>query len=622
MAFHVKPTPKTAPKPIPPPPETEAMDGYEFFAAIQDILNEGTGQIGDPGKKFITLDDLTDPDLIKYLNSQPVSMTRPEPAIQDRGLTTDNAPDAPRNLTILSSADATRLGAFCNHLTWDNPSNEIDDIASIEVWIAKTQNRSDAVFTGLVTYPGDEYQHGSTNPAQTYYYWIRCVNWAGQYSEWEPSSDQGGLVVKGSETIGETADKIVNALKGEAPSTYAPATEYQIGEQVKFEGADGSVRSYECIRDEEDKITDGDISADTRGSELITAQVDRDFNAASNWINVDVNSYNETGDLTITADEVGQSCKLPDANMVLTVGKLYTLTFEVDTLVKSWRITDENDTQTILQEVITGTNTAYFIYSGTAGGGIRIIANSDTSSANFDNFSCKEVTLTSWSKTAPGFNVGLDEAYISPMQASVSPLKDEIHCDGTQAGTADFSQTGASFTNAVSYIARFTIRDYYDGSITLKINGTSGTARSANGNYQQTIVAGAAGGLVLTATADFQGTIDSIMIVPATSGTGITGHEPEYYYPLLWKRIGILTTGAVDGEDVVGIDGNLVVDGTILARHMEVDSLSAVTANLGTVTAGVAKSADGKFKIDFNERWLKVWDEAGTLRVHLGFIED
>ena len=55
---------------------------------------------------------------------------------------------------------------------------------------------------------------------------------------------------------------------------------------------------------------------------------------------------------------------------------------------------------------------------------------------------------------------------------------------------------------------------------------------------------------------------------------------------------------------------------------MEVDSLSAVTADLGTVTAGVAKSADGKFKIDFNERWLKVWDEAGTLRVHLGFIED
>ena len=622
MAFHVKLTKANAPKPIPPAPAVGPADGQDFFMAIQDILNEGTGQKGDPGKKFVTLDDLTDPELIKHLNSQPVSVTRPEPAVQANGITTDNPPDAPRNLEVLSDADSDRLGALSNHLTWDNPDNEIDDISSVEIWVAESQNRSDAVFTGLVTYPGDEYQHGSPNPTKTYYYWIRSVNWAGQYSEWEPSSDQGGLVVTGSSSISETAEKLVNALKGETPATYAAGTEYDIGDQVKFECADGAVRSYECIKDEEDTITDGDLSATSLGSELITAQADRDFSGASNWANVDINAYDETTDLTITADEVDQYCKLPDANIVLTVGKLYKLTFEVDTLVKTWRISDEDDTQTFLQEVVTGTNTCYFIYSGTASGGIRIIASSDTSSANFDDFSCKEVTFTNWSKTAPGFNIGLNPAYTSPMQASTSPLVKEVHCDGTQAGTADFSQVGASFSNGVSYIVKFTIRDYEAGSITIKINGTSGTARSADGVFQQTISAGAAGGLVITANASFIGTIDSIIVILASGGTGITGHEPEYYHPLLWERIGILSSGDVNGEATVGIDGNLVVDGTILARHMEVDSLSAMTANLGTVTAGVAKSADDKFKIDFNERWLKVYDEAGTLRVHIGYIEE
>ena len=619
MAFHVKPTPKNAPKPIPPPPDT--MDGFEFFAAMQDILNEGTGQKGDPGKKFITMDDLTDPELVKFLNSQPVSVTRPEPAIQANGIVTDNPPDAPRNLEVLHDADADRLTAFVNHITWDNPENDIDDISGIEIWIAITQNRSDAVFTGLVTYPGDEYQHGSPNPGQVYYYWIRAVNWAGQYSEWEPSSDQGGLVIKGSEQVGETAEKIVNALKGEDPATYAPATEYQIGDQVKYTCSDGSSRRYECIRDEEDLITDGDLSSTTLGSELITVQEDRDFNVANNWANVDVNAYNEITDLTITADEAGQYCKLPDANLALTVGKLYKLTFDVDTLVKQWRISDEDDAQTFLQEVETGTNTCYFIYSGTVSGGIRITASSDTSSANFDDFSCKEVTFTNFTKTAPGWNIGLDVKYTSPLPASSSPLLTEASCDGTQAGTADFSQTGASFSNGVSYITKFRLKDCEGGSIAIKLNTATGTSRSADGIYQQTLQAGAAGGLVFTATADFIGTIEDIQVIPAASGTGITGHAPEYYHPLLWERIGVLSVGDVNGEDTIGIDGNLVVDGTILAHHLEVDSLSAVAANLGTVTAGIAKSADDKFKIDFNERWLKVWDNAGTLRVHLGFIE-
>lgn len=64
--------------------------------------------------------------------------------------------------------------------------------------------------------------------------------------------------------------------------------------------------------------------------------------------------------------------------------------------------------------------------------------------------------------------------------------------------------------------------------------------------------------------------------------------------------------GQVDGVSTVGINGNVIVDGTILARHIDVDSLSAVSANIGEVTAGVMRSADGNFEIDLDNKTITI----------------
>jgi hypothetical protein len=53
-----------------------------------------------------------------------------------------------------------------------------------------------------------------------------------------------------------------------------------------------------------------------------------------------------------------------------------------------------------------------------------------------------------------------------------------------------------------------------------------------------------------------------------------------------WVRVGLVIEGDVDGINTVGIDGRLVVDGTLLARSIQTDSLSAISANLGQVEAG------------------------------------
>ncbi|WP_062120553.1 TipJ family phage tail tip protein [Aureimonas sp. AU40] len=56
------------------------------------------------------------------------------------------------------------------------------------------------------------------------------------------------------------------------------------------------------------------------------------------------------------------------------------------------------------------------------------------------------------------------------------------------------------------------------------------------------------------------------------------------------------------------------------AEHINVGSLSAISANIGDITAGVARSANGKFRIEFDNARILVWDENNVLRVRLGFL--
>lgn len=58
--------------------------------------------------------------------------------------------------------------------------------------------------------------------------------------------------------------------------------------------------------------------------------------------------------------------------------------------------------------------------------------------------------------------------------------------------------------------------------------------------------------------------------------------------------------GTINGVAGVGINGDLFVDQTILARSLNVTELSAVAANVGTATAGFIRSSDSKVVLDLD----------------------
>lgn len=79
-----------------------------------------------------------------------------------------------------------------------------------------------------------------------------------------------------------------------------------------------------------------------------------------------------------------------------------------------------------------------------------------------------------------------------------------------------------------------------------------------------------------------------------------------------WERIGIIVQGDVDGTPTAGVDGNLVVDGTILARHIQVETLSAIQADIGEITAGTLESSNYTagsqgVMMDLNNSIIKVY---------------
>jgi hypothetical protein len=74
---------------------------------------------------------------------------------------------------------------------------------------------------------------------------------------------------------------------------------------------------------------------------------------------------------------------------------------------------------------------------------------------------------------------------------------------------------------------------------------------------------------------------------------------------------GFLMTGVrqLDGSAswTMEISGSLVVDKSITANKLTVNSLSAVTANMGTLTAGLIRSPSGNFIIDATNERIEIW---------------
>src|SRR5690606_3531564 len=69
---------------------------------------------------------------------------------------------------------------------------------------------------------------------------------------------------------------------------------------------------------------------------------------------------------------------------------------------------------------------------------------------------------------------------------------------------------------------------------------------------------------------------------------GVTGGDPIVPFVI----------GTLDGQPGIGISGNVIIDGTVAARHLNVSTLSAISADIGTVTAGLIRDSANNYQLD------------------------
>ena len=114
--------------------------------------------------------------------------------------------------------------------------------------------------------------------------------------------------------------------------------------------------------------------------------------------------------------------------------------------------------------------------------------------------------------------------------------------------------------------ALFTIEQEID-----EINGRWGVAISENGRVTGAILLDGS-----QTKSTFAVLADKFIVVhPSADGTTLQA----------------FVVGQVNGVSTVGINGSLIVDGSVLARHIQVTSLAAIVANIGTITAGRMQNA-------------------------------
>ena len=70
----------------------------------------------------------------------------------------------------------------------------------------------------------------------------------------------------------------------------------------------------------------------------------------------------------------------------------------------------------------------------------------------------------------------------------------------------------------------------------------------------------------------------------------------------------------VDGVSKLALRGDMIADGAILARHIEVLTLSALSADLGTVTAGLIRNTQNTLRFDLPN--MRIYRTDGTMEIN------
>lgn len=102
-------------------------------------------------------------------------------------------------------------GVFENVISWNLITNGFD-VSSIEIWGGKFNDRSKSSLIASVPMPNKEYHHVGLQPGINWYYWARCTNSNGLYSDWFPANPLAGVMCRPSDDATYLLDQLFGKI--------------------------------------------------------------------------------------------------------------------------------------------------------------------------------------------------------------------------------------------------------------------------------------------------------------------------------------------------------------------------------------------------------------------------
>jgi hypothetical protein len=472
---------------------------------------------------------------------------------------------------------------FENNLSWRYSSGTPDQ-GFAELWGAPIDDRNAATLLSSVRIPATLWKHTGLQPAQRWYYWARVSDTKGNESAFYPNDPAAGVACAPSSDPSALLTQLQGAvglgqITAELANPITQISDAMVSAQSAAESALHLLLKADELKQRaqiEQWVTNATATIDPatgRVTLLATAQVSTDVEAALNAVRIELGA--QEGTISSHTSELASH---------------------------EGRIISSETEITQLQGQIAMAATQRYVdgHVAAATQGLdpqSLQANADLAAANI-------------LQTLLDADAGRRLAQGAIPRLAVAEMKLASQADQLSAEASARLQLAAQVdANAAAITVEQTARASNDSAnaqsvatVAARLNAGGDVANALASVTQQasvtaSLVTGLEAQYVLQVNA--AGRVAGMLIASGMGGTSVVFLADKFLVALpaandpngTQPPIQAFVIGTLNGQTSVGIDGNVIIDGSIVARALAVTDLSAITASLGTVTAGVARNA-------------------------------
>ena len=498
----------------------------------------------------------------------------------------------------LTSLTATG-GMFAIDLAWTETPGALG-VDYVELWGATSNNRAAGFQLTNQKHPVSAWKHPGLTPAQTWFYWGRVVDTSGNQSDFYPLGATAGIYAAPSSDPSALLAQLQNSLGMQQLASELATPILQVPDALT--AAQGTAESalYLLLKSDELKkraqvekwVTDATTTIDP-----LTGQVTL---LATAEISTDVEAHLHQVDLVLGALDgsiISHTASLDSQGERINVAETSISQMQGDIALKASSSYVDGSINTILGAIDPAAVSAN--QNLNAIGLLQALLDNNASrtlaQVTGARASAAEQTLRA---TSDAVSALATERLI--LAAQVDDNLAALVSEQTARATADSANAG----DITTLEARLDTGDF------AAVKEESSASASAIEGVE------AKWGVQVQTMQDGNQAVAGIQLLSGANGTvfAVLADKLVVYRPDgsgTPKQVLIL--GTVNGVPALGLDGNLIIDGSIVARSLAVESLSAVSANIG-----VLRTATTGARMEIRDNVIKVYDADNVMRVKIG----